>query len=75
MSVFFSVTGEFQNTVSKDEHIAVTQGTAQKTIHQVSRAICQHLGHLIRFPQTNEERQRTKQAFHQVAGFPGILGK
>ncbi|XP_035708341.1 putative nuclease HARBI1 [Folsomia candida] len=52
----------------------ISQSKLSRVIQDVSLAIVRHAPTFIRFPTTDDEILRTKQAFHAKAGFPNVLG-
>jgi hypothetical protein len=52
----------------------VSQPSCSRVVTAVTAALCELAPTVIRFPMTLEEQANTKIAFHQVAGFPNVLG-
>lgn len=52
----------------------VSQSTCSRVVEDVTAALCQLAPAVIRFPITADEQAQTKISFHQIAGFPNVLG-
>lgn len=73
-SLHFLAQGSYQNCVSQQMFVPMAQQTLSKCLHQVTTTIVNSLGHFIKFPTTEEERNKVKRGFVEKGGFPGILG-
>lgn len=54
--------------------VDMSKSTVCRIIKRVSHAIAARSQFHIKFPTTQEEKQRTKLQFYKIAGFPGVIG-
>lgn len=68
----FLATGQFYNTVG-DLH-GFSSSTVCRIIRRLSNTIASLHDEYIKMPQTQEETDRAKRTFFDIAGFPGVVG-
>jgi len=68
----FYATGDFQ--ITNADLSKLSQGTISKLVKRVSRALARLRSRFVQFP-LYEAAERTRQAFYQIAQFPGKLIK
>ena len=71
----FFATGCFLRNTSNSIYSATSKWSTSRCIHRVSDAIVRRMSHLIRMPQTHEEKLKKKRDFYEMQGIPGIIGK
>ncbi|XP_069063556.1 putative nuclease HARBI1 [Pleurodeles waltl] len=71
-SLHMLTTGSFQTTAAQVG--GISQPTFSAFLLKVLDAIIHLTPHDIRFPNTQQLQQETKQGFYQIAGFPHVLG-
>jgi len=54
--------------------VGVSTSSSCVAVRKVTRAIARQAPNHITFPPTNDEQARVMNAFHAIAGFPGVLG-
>lgn len=74
-ALHFFATGRYQGEVAWDQHFAVHQTTVSAAIRAVATAIVNCLGRQwVAFPQTDEEKAATREAFVRRGCLPGVVG-
>lgn len=68
----FLATGTFHRVMG--DLVGVERTTAGKKIRKVIRALARLRGRFVNLPVSRREVEATKRNFHQIAGFPGVLG-
>lgn len=72
LSLRFYATGTFQLVVG--DAFGVNKSTVCRIVHKVTRCIASLSHKYIKFPDTEEERQKVMYSFFCMTGFPGVLG-
>lgn len=70
----FLATGSYQRSVGQSFFLSMSQQAVSIAVNEVCMNIVQHLGHIIRFPRTQEEKNVLKAQFMEQYGFPGTIG-
>ncbi|KAB0797450.1 hypothetical protein PPYR_08444 [Photinus pyralis] len=66
--------GSYQRGVGQDYLTSMHQTSVSRCLTEVTDILVQVLGHLIKFPETEVEKNQEKQRFVDSGGFPGIIG-
>ena len=72
LTLRFYATGTFQLVVG--DTLSVHKSTVCRTLHRVTSAIAGLRADYIKFPMSQEDRQRVMSEFHRVSGLPGVIG-
>lgn len=64
--------GSFQRVVG--DGFGIHRSTVSRIVVRVTNAICRLTNRYISFPQRAQDFIRHKQAFHNIAGFPNVIG-
>jgi len=59
--------------VTGDVH-GISQPSVSRCVTAVSAALTRHASHYIHFPTTEPNQQKIISHFHEIAGFPNVLG-
>ncbi|XP_052797610.1 putative nuclease HARBI1 [Mya arenaria] len=68
----YYATGSFQSVLADGHGISIR--SVSRSIHAVSKALTRQVPRQIKFPTTRAELKRTKQLFHDISGFPNVIG-
>ncbi|XP_028417869.1 putative nuclease HARBI1 [Dendronephthya gigantea] len=69
----FLASGSFQQ-VTGDTVAGLDKSTVSRIIRRVTVALSRRIDQFIRFPNSQEERDATKQGFYEIANFPCVIG-
>jgi hypothetical protein len=68
----FYATGAFQILVGDD--YGVHKSTVCRIVQRVSIVLAELRPHFVKMPETNEEKLSVKAGFHELRGFPNVIG-
>ena len=72
LALRYLATGTFHRVMA--DLVGVERTTAGKKIRNVITALVSLRHHFIRMPETAEAVNACKRQFHEIAGFPGVIG-
>ncbi|XP_018568602.1 putative nuclease HARBI1 [Anoplophora glabripennis] len=73
-ALHFMSEGSYQRGIGQDYLTSMHQSSISRCLSEVTDFIVELLGYVIRFPETEEEKNQEKFQFTQLGGFPGITG-
>ena len=69
----FLATGSFLQVVG-DAIAGADKSTVSRIVRRVTLAIARKLDDFVKFPQSRQEKDKIKQGFYDLAGFPCVIG-
>ena len=72
VALLYFVTAGQQDLVR--DKFQIHKSTVCRTVRRVARALCAHMNDFVFMPMDNKKLNDTRQKFHEMAGFPDVIG-